>query len=68
MGLIPYVRGKPDKTEYCYFRICGRVVYNYLPKKEESKGMITSELGRLITPRVAEGDVTREEALGLLRL
>lgn len=65
MGPIPYVRGK---TEYCYFRISGRVVYNYLRKKEESKGMITSELRRVITPSVVEGDVTREEALGLLRL
>ena len=54
--------------EYCYFRISGRVVYNYLWKKEESKGMITSELRRVVTLSVVEGNVTREEALGLLRL
>ena len=65
VGSIPYVRGK---MEYCYFRISGRVVYNYLWKKEESKEMITSELRRVITLSVVEGNVTREEALGLLRL
>ena len=41
VGLIPYVRGK---MEYCYFRICGRVVYNYFQRKKRAREWLHQNL------------------------